>query len=168
MYACKNFFRVRNGDVASRQGVLGGSWTQLGWLVDTAAVQATVVHMGSRDSGILRWRPGMGGGARHGRDGGKVLATMAAFVALNGRLGPWRESAAHVSDPAFLNGMSPSPLIPTGVMDAGHQVRTMDESDALRLCGDWLEGGQRSAACVCRKANLRGRRGPRNEGTLRP
>jgi hypothetical protein len=38
-------------------------------------------------------------------------------------------------------------------MDAGHQVRTMDESDALRLCCDWLEGGQRSAACVCRKAN---------------
>ena len=101
MYACKNFFRVRNGDVASRQGVLGGSWTQLGWLVDTAAVQATVVHMGSRDSGILRWRHGRG----HGRDGGKVLATMAAFVALNGWLGgrsrvcgsqrpAWRESAA--------------------------------------------------------------------------
>jgi len=41
-----------------------------------------------------------------------------------------------VSDPALVNGMSPSPLIPTGVMDAGHQVRTMDESDALRLCGD--------------------------------
>jgi hypothetical protein len=63
VYACKNFFRVRNGDVASRQGVLGGSWTQLGWLVDTAAVQATVVHMGSRDSGILRWRHGQGGTA---------------------------------------------------------------------------------------------------------
>ena len=89
MYACKTFLRVRNGDVASRQGVLGGSWTQLGWLVDTAAVQATVVHMGSRDSGILvhGWRRGRG----HGRDGGKVLAAMAAFVALNGRLG---ESAA--------------------------------------------------------------------------
>ena len=49
----------------------------------------------------LRWRHGRG----HGRDGGKVLATMAAFVALNGRLGgrsrvcgsqrpAWRESAA--------------------------------------------------------------------------
>jgi hypothetical protein len=25
-------------------------------------------------------------------------------------------------------------------MDAGHQVQTMDESDALRLCGDWLYG----------------------------
>ena len=30
MYACKTFLRVRNGDVASRQGVLGGSWTRLG------------------------------------------------------------------------------------------------------------------------------------------
>jgi len=64
VYACKTFLRVRNGDVASRQGVLGGSWTQLGsdWLalVDTAAVQATVVHMGSRDSGILVG--GVGGG----------------------------------------------------------------------------------------------------------
>ena len=64
VYACKTFLRVRNGDVASRQGVLGGSWTQLGtaatgWLVDTAAVQATAVHMDSRDSGIL---VGGGGG----------------------------------------------------------------------------------------------------------
>ena len=31
----------------------------------------------------LGWRRGRG----HGRDGGKVLAAMAAFVALNGRLG---------------------------------------------------------------------------------
>ena len=30
VYACKTFLRVRNGDVASRQGVLGGSWTRLG------------------------------------------------------------------------------------------------------------------------------------------
>ena len=30
MYACKTFLRVRNGDVASQQGVLGGSWTRLG------------------------------------------------------------------------------------------------------------------------------------------
>ena len=66
MYACKTFLRVRNGDVASRQGVLGGSWTQLGsdWLalVDTAAVQATVVHMDSRDSGILVGGVAVGGG----------------------------------------------------------------------------------------------------------
>ena len=101
MYACKNFFRVRNGDVASRQGVLGGSWTQLGWLVDTAAVQATVVHMGSRDSGILRcllrWRHGRAGmgvtAARCWRPWPRLwlstagLAAVAAFVALNGRLG---------------------------------------------------------------------------------
>ena len=30
LYACKTFLRVRNGDVASQQGVLGGSWTRLG------------------------------------------------------------------------------------------------------------------------------------------
>ena len=58
---------------------------------------------------------------------------------------------------------SPTPLIPTGVMYAGHQVQTMDESDALRLCGDWLEGGQRSASCVCGKAN----QVMRLEGTLK-
>ena len=82
--------------MASRQGVLGGSWTQLGWLVDTAAVQATVVHMGSRDSGILVG--GVGGGmgvtaARCWRPWPRLwlstasLAAVAAFVALNGRLG---------------------------------------------------------------------------------
>ena len=67
MYACKTFLRVRNGDVASRQGVLAACWVgaghnlaATGWLVDTAAVQATVVHMGSRDSGILVG--GVGGG----------------------------------------------------------------------------------------------------------
>ena len=27
---CKTFLRVRNGDVASQRGVLGGSWTRLG------------------------------------------------------------------------------------------------------------------------------------------
>ena len=93
VYACKTFLRVRNGDVASRQGVLGGSWTQLGsdWL-------ACRYGGGTGDGGAhgqqgqrhLGWRRGRG----HGRDGGKVLAAMAAFVALNGRLGPWRESAA--------------------------------------------------------------------------
>ena len=51
--------------------------------IHNLAIFSSVVHMGSRDSGILRWRHGRG----HGRDGGKVLATMAAFVALNGRLG---------------------------------------------------------------------------------
>ena len=30
VYACKTFLRVLNGDVASQQGVLGGSWTRLG------------------------------------------------------------------------------------------------------------------------------------------
>jgi hypothetical protein len=53
------------GRAASRQGVLGGGWTQLaatGWLVDTAAVQATVVHMDGRDSGILVGGVAVGGG----------------------------------------------------------------------------------------------------------
>ncbi len=127
----------------------GRNLAATGWLVDTAAVQATVVHMDSRDSGRhLGWRRGRG----HGRDGSKVLAAMAVFVALNGRLGV--NQLATVSDPAFLNGMSLSPFGSLRASwRAGHQVRTMDESDALRLCGDWLEGGQRSAACVCRKAN---------------
>jgi hypothetical protein len=31
-------------------------------------------------------------------------------------------------------------------MDAGHQVQTMDESDALRLCGDWLKLGLRGGS----------------------
>ena len=38
----------------------GHNLAATGWLVDTAAVQATVVHMGSRDSGILVG--GVGGG----------------------------------------------------------------------------------------------------------
>jgi hypothetical protein len=99
VYACKNFFRVRNGDVASRQGVLGGSWTQLGWLVDTAAVQATVVHMGrqgQRHLALAAWAGGHGMGvtaARCWRPWPRLwlstagLAAVAAFVALNGRLG---------------------------------------------------------------------------------
>jgi len=48
--------------------------------------------------------------------------------------------------------MSPSPLIPTGVMDAGHQVRWTSQMP----CGCvaiGLRGGSGSAACVCRKAN---------------
>ena len=99
MYACKTFLRVRNGDVASRQGVLGGSWTQLGWLVDTAAVQATVVHMGSTQQGPRQILVGgVGGGmgvtaASCWRLWPRLwlstagLAAVAAFVALNGRLG---------------------------------------------------------------------------------
>ena len=63
----------------------GRNLAATGWLVDTAAVQlqATVVHMDSQGQRHLGWRRGWG----HGRDGGKVLAAMAAFVALNGRLG---------------------------------------------------------------------------------
>ena len=33
----------------------------------------------------------------------------------------------------------------------------MDESDALRSCGDWLEGGQRSVAAFVRERQTRGR-----------
>ena len=68
--------------------------------------------------GLGGWHGGMGGGMgawrRHGAGG-------------HGRIGSqWR-----ASDPAFLNGMSPSPLIPTGVLDvgqnAGHQVRVKED-----------------------------------------
>ena len=84
---------MRNGDVASRQGVLGGSWTQdasqLGsdWLAPGLSIRRRYsgdggAH-GQQGQRHLGWRRGRG----HGRDGGKVLAAMAAFVALNGRLG---------------------------------------------------------------------------------
>jgi len=48
-------------------------------------------------------------------------------------------------------------------MYAGHQVQTMDESDALRLCGDWLEGGQRRPKRVVRLWVGK----PGDEGTLK-
>ena len=40
----------------------GRNLAATGWLVDTAAVQATVVHMDSRDSGILVGGVAVGGG----------------------------------------------------------------------------------------------------------
>jgi hypothetical protein len=75
VYACKTCLRVRNGDVASRQGVLGGSWTQLGsdWLACRyGGCTGDGGAHGQQGQRHLGWRRGRG----HGHDGGKVLAAI--------------------------------------------------------------------------------------------
>ena len=57
--------------------------------------------------------------------------------------------------------MSTSPLIPTGVMDAGHQVRTMDESDAPCGC---VAIGLRGAAKRGVRLSDQGKPGDRTRG----
>ena len=86
------------GRAASRQGVLGGSWTQLGsdWLAcrygggtGDGGAHVTQVHMDSRDSGILVGGVAVGGGM------GVTAARCCSQSRVRGSQWPaWRESAA--------------------------------------------------------------------------
>jgi len=114
--------RVRNGDpwldVANRQGVLGGSWTRLGSEARwTSQMPCRCVAIGSKGASLI----------------GSKGASEALLLLSGGK--PGHAATSTRGQNRYTRRPRECPR--------RHDGR---ESDALPLCGDWLEGGQRSAA----------------------